>query len=114
MIIQGKMISTNLFFVLQICFVWGFFGSDLFNYVTVSYGTIFNNFVRIQKVYFIKQFWNIKNDFSRPVIKMHMNIHVHGKSHITVTSTQVTEALFLKGTRIKDGIFQFSANIQGF
>lgn len=45
---------------------------------------------------------------------MHMNIHVHGKSQITVTSTQVTEALFLKGTRIKDGIFQFSANIQGF
>lgn len=43
-----------------------------------------------------------------------MNIHVHGKSQITVTSTQVTEALFLKGTRIKDGIFQFSANIQGF
>lgn len=37
-----------------------------------------------------------------------MNIHVHGKSQITVTSTQV------KGTRIKDGIFQFSANIQGF
>lgn len=43
-----------------------------------------------------------------------MNIHVHGKSQITVTSTQVTEALFLKGMRIKDGIFQFSANIQGF
>lgn len=61
-----------------------------------------------------KQFWNIKNDFSSPVIKMHMNIHVHGKSHNTVTRTQVTETLFLKGTRIKDGIFQFSANIQGF
>lgn len=109
------MISTNLFFVLQICFVcFLFFGSDLFNYVTVSYATIFNNIVRIQKVYLIKQFWKIKNDFSSPVIKMHMNIHVHGKSHNTVTRTQVTETLFLKGTRIKDGIFQFSANIQGF
>lgn len=56
---------------------------DLFNYVTVWYATIFENFSRISIVYWNKKSWNIKDNFFRLVIIMLVNVHCHSRTAVT-------------------------------